>query len=106
VRFTALRRLNAVDLNAVQTSGGGRVEPRAGLYFGVYAGPIGINGSTRKGFEHEASVDVRGLSESLSNRLGDLLGQWIGNVEDEVKTNLCPHTDAMLISLSHGPTST
>jgi hypothetical protein len=46
VRLFAFRLLNAVDLNAVQTSGGGRVEPRAGLHFGVYAGPIGINGST------------------------------------------------------------
>jgi hypothetical protein len=35
-----------------------------------------------QGFEHEASVDVSCLSESLSNRLGDLLGRWIADVED------------------------
>ena len=85
----ALRLLNAVDLQAVQTSDGGRVEPRAGIYFGVCAGPIGINGSTRQGFESEAAIDVRCLSESLSNCLGDLLGHGIANVQDQVKTNLC-----------------
>jgi len=39
VRLAALRLLNTVDLNAVQTSGGGRVEPRAGINFGVYGWP-------------------------------------------------------------------
>jgi hypothetical protein len=87
--IAALGLLNGVDLNAVQTSGGGRVEPRAGIYFGVCAGPIGTNGSTRQGFESEAAIDVRCLSESLSNCLGDLLGHGIANVQDQVKTSLC-----------------
>jgi hypothetical protein len=75
------------------TSGGRRVEPRAGFQFGLYAGPIWINGSTRQGFESEASIDVRCLSESLSNRLGDLLGHQITNAEDQVETNVCTHTE-------------
>jgi hypothetical protein len=72
--LAALGLLNGVDFNAVQTSGGRPVEPRAGFQFGLYASPIWINGSTRQGFESEATIDVRCLSESLSNRLGDLLG--------------------------------
>src|SRR5260370_25138162 len=100
MRRAALGLLNAVDLGAVQTSGGGWVEPSAGLHFGVYAGPIGINGSTRQGFEPEATIDVRCLPESLSNRLGGLLRYRVASIEDQVKTNFRPHTDAMLISLS------
>jgi hypothetical protein len=106
VRLAALRLLNAVDLNAVQSSGGGRVEARAGLHFRVYAGPIEINGPPGRTSSLTPPSTSAALSESLSNRLRDLLGRWIANVEDQVKINLCTHTGAMLLSLSHRPTST